>query len=340
MRLDAVALTPSLLSAPEEARAAEDAGYSGWFTAETGHDAMLLAALAVQSTSSIQVGTGIAVAFARNPMSLAYQANDIQQLSGGRFVLGLGSQIKAHITRRFSMPWSSPAARMREYVLALKAIWASWNEGVPLDFRGEFYSHTLMTPFFAPQPHEFGAPPVLVAAVGPRMTEVAGEVADGVLTHSFSTPEYLRNITVPALRRGAEAAGRDLADVTLGIGTFVVTGRTAEERAATRAAVAQQISFYGSTPAYRPVLDERGWGDLQTELNAMSKRGEWEQMADRIDDEVIAAFAIVTDDPDDVGHAMLERFGAVAPSVRVSLYPTWIPDTQALEAIQATLADA
>jgi len=340
VKLDAVALTPSLTSAPQEAMVAEAAGYAGWFTAETGHDAMLLAALAAGATSDLQVGTGIAVAFARNPMSLAYQANDIQQLSGGRFVLGLGSQIKAHITRRFSMPWSSPAARMREYVLALKAIWANWNDGQPLDFRGDFYSHTLMTPFFAPQPHDHGAPPVMLAAVGPRMTEVAGEVAEGVLTHSFSTPEYLRNVTVPALQRGAEAGGRTLADVTLAIGTFVVTGRTDDERAAARTAVAQQISFYGSTPAYRPVLDERGWGDLQTELNAMSKRGEWVEMADRIDDEVIEAFAIIADDPDDVGHALLERFGDLAPTIRLSLYPTWIPDELALAAIQATLADA
>ena len=211
-------------------------------------------------------------------MTLANVGYDLQQYSGGRFILGLGSQIKPHIDKRFSMPWSHPAARMREFVLAMRAIWACWNEGEKLDFRGEFYTHTLMTPFFNPGPNPHGVPKVFLAAVGERMTEVAGEVCDGMLVHGFTTERYLQEVTLPALERGYAAGGRKRDEFELSIPAFVVTGENDEAIEQADAAVRQQIAFYGSTPAYRPVLDLHGWGDLQDELNVLSKQGEWVEM--------------------------------------------------------------
>jgi probable F420-dependent oxidoreductase len=257
----------------------------------------------------LQLGTGIVVAFGRSPMITATMANDVQLLSKGRLMLGLGSQIKPHIEKRYSMPWSHPAARMREYILAMHAIWDSWNDGTKLDFRGEFYTHTLMTPFFSPGPNPYGAPKVFLAAVGELMTEVAGEVADGLLIHGFSTEQYIRETTMPALARGMAKAGRSRADFEVSYPGFVITGNDAEREGAAKM-VKAQIAFYGSTPAYRPVLDLHGWGDLQPELNGLSKRGEWATMAGLIDDDVLDAFA-VTADPSHVAGRVRERFGDV-----------------------------
>ncbi|MET0912365.1 MAG: TIGR03617 family F420-dependent LLM class oxidoreductase, partial [Acidimicrobiales bacterium] len=231
------------------ARAREDQGYDGLWSAETAHDPFLPLALAAEATERAQLGTGIAVAFARNPMLLAQTAWDLQAASGGRFILGLGSQIEPHITRRFSMPWSAPAARMRELIEAIRAIWASWEDGGKLDFRGDFYTHTLMTPFFSPGPNPHGMAKVFLAGVGERMTEVAGEVSDGFLCHAFTTERYLREVTLPALERGAKAAGRSLADIEVSGPAFVVTGATAEKMADSATKTRQQIAFYGSTPA-------------------------------------------------------------------------------------------
>src|ERR1019366_4796383 len=249
----------------EAAKQAELVGYDGFWVPETGHDPFLPLVLAAEHTERIKLGTGIAVAFARNPMNLAVMANDLQTLSQGRFLLGLGSQIKPHIEKRFSMPWSHPAPRMRELILAIRAIWATWDTGEKLDFRGEFYTHTLMTPFFVPEKNPYGHPKILLAAVGELMTEVAGEVGDGLLVHGFSTERYIREVTLPALERGAAKAGKSRADLTVSYPGFVVTGATEADVAAAAQAVRQQIAFYGSTPAYRPVLELHGWGDLQTE---------------------------------------------------------------------------
>ncbi len=197
----------------ETARLAERVGYDGLWSAEVTHDPFLPLVLAAEHTQRIKLGTGIAVAFARNPMSLAVLANDLQTLSKGRFMLGLGSQIKPHIEKRFSMPWSHPAPRMRELILAIRAIWASWSDGSRLAFRGEYYRHTLMTPMFDPGPNPFGAPRIFLAGVGEKMTEVAGEVADGMLAHGFTTERYLREVTLPALERGLAAGGRVRSDV-------------------------------------------------------------------------------------------------------------------------------
>jgi probable F420-dependent oxidoreductase len=272
---------------------AEAEGYDGVWSAETSHDPFLPIAAAASATTNLDYGTGITVAFARNPMTLAVVANDLQTLTKGRFYLGMGSQIKPHITKRFSMPWSHPAPRMRELILAIRAIWSAWETGEKLEFRGEFYTHTLMTPFFNPGPNPHGNPKILLAGVGQHMTEVAGEVGDGFLVHGFTTERYLREVSLPALERGAAKAGKTRADLTVSYPGFVVTGTDDAAREAADKAVRQQIAFYGSTPAYRPVLELHGWGDLQSELNTLSKRGEWVKMGELIPDEVLEAFAIV-----------------------------------------------
>ena len=296
------------------ASAAERRGYDGVFTAETKRDPFLPLAAAATRTERVELGTGIAVAFARNPMTLANLANDMHFYSKGRFVLGLGSQIAPHITKRFSMPWSHPAARMRELVQAMRAIWACWNEGERLDFRGEFYTHTLMTPMFDPGPNPFGTPKVFVAAVGTLMTEVAGEVGDGMLVHAFTTEAYLRDELLPALDKGLDKAGRPRSDYELSGPVFVVTGRDEAETAAAARPVREQLAFYASTPAYRPVLDKHGWGDAQSELHTLSKQGEWVKMGDVFDDEMLDAFAVVGE-PAAVAGKLLDRFGGLLDRV-------------------------
>jgi probable F420-dependent oxidoreductase len=305
-----------------QAAAIEAQGFDAAWTGETTHDPFLACLQAINATSTIEVGTSIAIAFARTPMTLAHLAYDLQRYSGGRFVLGLGSQIKPHIEARFSMPWSQPAARMRELVLAIRAIWDTWQHGTPLDFRGEHYTHTLMTPFFSPEPLSTALPPIFVAAVGERMTEVAGEVADGLFVHAFTTADYLREVTVPALARGAERAERSLSDLQICGGGFVAVGEDGAgiDRAVQR--VKEQIAFYASTPSYRGVLDLHGWGDLQPRLRAMSKQGQWVEMADLISDEVVAAFAVVGT-PAEVGPALLTRYGQLVTRLTLPATVDW-----------------
>jgi probable F420-dependent oxidoreductase len=305
------------------ARDLEDVGYDGALTAETSHDPFFPALIAAEHTERLQIGTGIAVAFARSPMTLANIGYDLHAYSKGRFRLGLGSQIKAHIEKRFSMPWSHPAARMRELILAVRAIWACWNDGTPLEFRGEFYRHTLMTPFFSPGPNPYGIPTIQLAAVGERMTEVAGEVADGVILHGFTTERYVREVTLPALERGWAAAGKSRADFEICGPLFVVTGTNDEQLERARTGTKEQIAFYGSTPAYRPVLELHGWGDLQDELNTMSKRGEWTAMGELITDDILEAFAVVAE-PEDIPKALLARYGDVVD--RLSFYAPYQSD--------------
>ena len=245
------------------AKRAESDGYDAIWAAEVGHDPLLILAGAASATSQVELGTGILVAFGRSPMITAMQANDVQLLSRGRLLLGLGSQIKPHIEKRYSMQWSHPARRMREYVLAMRAIWACWNEGTTLNFRGEFYRHTLMTPFFDPGPNPFGPPKVFLAAVGEMMTEVAGEVADGLLVHPFTTERYLREVTLPALQRGLDRSGRSLESFQISLSGLVATGRDEAQLDVAKDRVRAQIAFYGSTPAYKGVLEVHGWAQLQ-----------------------------------------------------------------------------
>lgn len=226
------------------------------------------------ANSTLSLGTAKAVPFARSPMTLAHTAHDLQVLSDGRFLLGLGGQVRPHIERRFSMPWSHPAPRMREFVEAMRAIWASWNDGERLDFRGDFYTHTLAAPFFSPGPSRWGAPKVYLAAVGEHMTEVAGAVCDGLMPHPFTTERYLRERTLPAVRRGMDGSGRDPEDFSVSFSGLVVSGSTEEAMIAAAQGVRRRIAFYGSTPAYRPVLELHRWGELGAELNRLSKTAE------------------------------------------------------------------
>jgi probable F420-dependent oxidoreductase len=241
-------------------------------------------------------------------MTLAQTAYDLQLASEGRFILGLGSQIRPHIEKRFSMPWSKPAERMRELALAVRAIWACWHEGAPLRFEGEFYRHTLMTPFFNPGPSPYGPPRLWLAGVGPAMTEVAGEVADGFLVHPFSTERFLREVTLPALEQGFTRAGRTREGFEIAFPLMIVTGDSDDEIAAAEDAVRRQLAFYGSTPAYRRVLDVHGWGDLHPELNRLSKEGRWEEMGGLIGDELIDAFT-VRGTPEEIAPRVLDRYG-------------------------------
>ena len=324
----------ALQDAGKAAAAQEAQGYDGLWTAETSHDPFFPLLLASQHTEKVELGTGIAVAFARNPMNLAQIAWDLQAASGGRFILGLGSQIKPHITKRFSMPWSSPAARMREMILAIRAIWASWNDGTKLDFQGDFYTHTLMTPFFNPGPNPHGNAKIFLAGVGELMTEVAGEVCDGFLCHGFTTERYLREVTLPALERGAAKAGRTLSDIETSGPAIVVTGTNEKEMAASIAGTKQQIAFYGSTPAYRPVLELHGWGGLQDDLNKMSKEGKWKEMGELITDDILDTFAVVGE-PEKIAPGLEERYGDVVS--RISFYAPYASDPARWTAVMEQL---
>ncbi|MGV0793184.1 TIGR03617 family F420-dependent LLM class oxidoreductase [Mycolicibacterium sp. XJ1819] len=304
---------PTFAHFTDRGREAERAGYAGLWSAESAHDPFLPLGAVAQTTEHLQIGTSIAVAFARNPMSLAQTALDLHVLSGGRFMLGLGSQVKAHIERRFSMPWSRPAARMSEFVEAMQAIWSAWQNEERLDFRGDFYSHTLMTPFFSPGTSPFGAPPVYLAAVGEAMTEVAGRVCDGLMPHPFTTLRYWRERTLPALQRGLDASGRSLQNFSISFQGLVASGRTEEQMAEAVRRVREQIAFYASTPAYHSVLELHGWSDLGTDLNELSRSDfpdRWTRMGDLIDDEMLTAFAVVAE-PDDVGTAVAQRYAGL-----------------------------
>lgn len=338
MKLDA-SLPKGIRDTPARAAALAADGYDGLWVGETQHDPFLQLLEAARATEEVTVGSAVAIAFARNPMTLAHAAYDLAEYSEGRFVLGLGSQVKPHIERRFSMPWSRPAARMRELVLALRAIWDTWLTGTKLDFRGDFYTHTLMTPFFSPPPHRWGAPPVYLAGVGRLMTEVAGEVADGFFFHAFTTGRYLEEVTIPALRRGRASAGHgDLEGFDLAGPVFVTTGRNEEALAAAVKGTRQQIAFYASTPAYRPVLELHGWGDVQPELTRLSKEGRWEEMGDVVDDEMLRAFAVVGD-PREAGAELYRRWGTRA--TRATLYAPYRSDPQIWpELLDATRAAA
>jgi probable F420-dependent oxidoreductase len=330
MKIDAN-LPEDLATAPAVAAKIESDGYGGLWIGEAGHDPFLLSLQAATATRSVTVGTSVAIAFARTPMTLAVTGYDLAGVSEGRFVLGLGSQVKAHIERRFSMPWSHPAARMRELILAMRAIWSCWQDGTELNFQGDFYTHTLMTPFFAPKRHSFGPPPVYLAGVGDQMTEVAGEVADGFFVHPFTTARYAREVTIPALRRGRAKAGRkDFDGFTICGPSFVTVGRTEEEMAAAARGTKRQIAFYASTPAYRRVLDLYGWGDVQPELTALSKQGRWRDMGELITDEMLHEFSVVGT-PEEVGPALDAKIGDLYD--RATLYTPYRIEPAALAPI-------
>lgn len=313
-------LDPTRMS--EAARRAEAAGFDGLQVSENQHDPFIASSLAGSATETIRITTAIAVAFARSPMTVAVSANDAQLACGGRFVLGLGSQVRAHIERRFSMPWSAPAPRMAEFVAAVRAIWSSWQTGEPLEFSGEHYRHTLMTEFFDPGPNPHGNPPIWIAGVGPSMTAVAGRIADGFFAHPFTTPEYLRDVTLPALARGRERSVlTGVPEVSVQPFTVIVDDPSETDRAI--AEVRRNIGFYASTPAYRPVLDHHGWAGSAEAFTAASKRREWEQVAALVTDDMVSAFAVIGQ-AKDVARELDRRYGSLATSLS---FTTPVPPT-------------
>ncbi|MBD0863665.1 TIGR03617 family F420-dependent LLM class oxidoreductase [Gordonia sp. zg691] len=307
----------------ERATLLREAGASGVFTFEGPFDVFTPLVLA-STVDGLDLMSNVAIAFPRNPIQLAHQANDLQLLSEGRFILGLGTQVRAQIEKRYGAEFDRPVDRMKEMVGALRAIFATWNDGERLDFRGEFYRHTLMTPTFVPGPNPYGPPPIYLGALGPRLTKATAEVADGLLVMPFGTKRYLHETTLPAVRDGLAASGRteDDFEVVPEIIVSVAAGRD-DDHASTR----MLLAFYGSTPAYRPVLDAHGWGDLQPELNAMSKQGRWQEMAALIDDEMLHTIA-ACGSPAEVAAHIRDRVDGV--SDRICLYQ---PGPIAVEAL-------
>ncbi len=301
----------------------EAIGYDRAFSFEAKHNPFIPLAVAGEHTSTIELGTAIAIAFARTPMTLANAAWDLQTVTGGRMTLGLGSQIQPHIEQRYSMPWTRPVARMREMVLGIRAIWDAWETGGSLDFDGEFYTHTRMIPAFDPGPNPYGVPRIFTAGFGPKMTSVAGEVADGFLVHPVNTRESLLNLTLPAIAAGAERAARDPNGVEVVCVTIVVTGRDEEEFTTSHEAVRNQLAFYGTTPAYLPVFEMHGYGDLHPELKRLAKGGRWSEMAPLIDDDLIRTIAVVGE-PDAIPGLIRQRLRGI--SDHVSLVNNRAPD--------------
>lgn len=328
MKVDGALVGHALADVPVAACELEALGYDGVYTFEGPHEPFFPLLLAAEHTERVELTTAIAIAFARTPMTLASLAWDLQQMSNGRFVLGLGTQIKPHIEKRFSMPWSRPAARIREMVLALRAIFDRWQHGTPLDFRGEFYTHTLMTPMFDPGPCEQGPPRILLAGVGPVMTEVAGEVADGFIVHPFTTERFLRGTTMPALERGIEAAGRARSDFEIALPAMVAVGDSDEQIATELDGFRYRLAFYGSTPAYKVVLDAHGWGELQPELNRLSKLGDWATMQTLISDEMLDEF-VTAGTLEQVPERLRARYGGLVDRVSFSAPPGTDPERTA-----------
>ncbi len=324
MKLDAALGTEGkyLKEVDRSARAAENVGFAGLWTSETKHDAFLPLAIAANGTREIELGTSVAIAFSRSPMETAQTAWDLQELSEGRFVLGLGTQVKAHITRRFSMPWDRPAARLREYILALRAIWESFQTEEPLQFEGEFYRHTLMTPFFDPGPIDHPEIPVYIAGVNTRLARLAGEICDGFHVHPFHSPEYVRQAVKPPIAEGAEAVGRNPEEVTLATSAFVIAAENGEKATEQRESIRSQISFYASTPTYRTVLEAHGWEEVGEKLGTMAREKKWREMPALITDEMVAAFAVEAA-PDEIGPALRERYEGLID--RVALYLPFVP---------------
>jgi probable F420-dependent oxidoreductase len=314
----------------------EQAGFDGAYTFEGQSDPFISVAAAAMNSQRMQLMTSIAVAFSRNPMNLAYLGNDLQNLSQGRFILGLGSQVKAHIERRFSMPWSQPAARMREMVQAIKAIWSSWTDGSRLDFQGEFYRHDLMSPVFAPPPSEYGPPPIYIAGVGPRMTEVAAEVGEGYFLHPFNTARATEELSLAALQRGLARADKRREDFVVSAQVITATGLDEASFEAAVASARNQIAFYAATPAYLPVLQCHGWEALQSEAQQLSRAGDWAGLNALIDDEVLHTFAVVGS-PAEVAAKIAARFSGVADRVSPVIYQ---PDVALLSALRNELSAA
>ena len=317
MQLDASMPPVPLNLVPKIATEAESLGFKGLWSTETMHDPFLPGALIAEHTRQLQFGTAVAIAFARSPATIAYTAWDLSQASKGRFILGLGTQVKAHVVRRFGMPWpDSVVGKLREQISAIRAFWHTWQTGEALNFRGEYYKLTLMSPFFNPGPIDHPEIPIYIAGVNTGLAGLAGETADGFLVHPFHTPRYLRDVLIPAIEQGAAKSGRSRSDVTITVNAFAVTSGDEE------AFVRQQISFYASTPSYRPVMALHGWDSVAAELSGLASHGKWGEMPALIDDEILATFAVVGT-PTSLPGAISKRYQGIAD--RLGLYLPFMP---------------
>jgi len=322
VKLDASMLTHDLKSLPDHARKVEALDYDCLWSSETQHDPYLPVAVAATATTRIKLGTNIATVFSRSPMITAHIAWDLQKASGGRFTLGLGTQVKAHNERRFSVKFESPGPKMAEAIRAIRAIWDCWQNGAKLNFKGQFYTFDVMTPFFNPGPIEHPKIPIFIAAVNPYMCGVAGELCEGMHVHPFNSPKYLREVVHPAVEAGLKKSGRARKDFTFATASFVIVGDNERERAEQAQMVRQQIAFYGSTRTYQPVLECHGWGALTAQLHRKSVEGDWKGMADLVTDEMLEAYA-VTATYDQLHAKIVERYDGLLD--RTALYQPYQP---------------
>jgi probable F420-dependent oxidoreductase len=323
--------------AAAEAKRLSAMGYDGVYSLEGSWDPFLPLAIASEHAPELDIATGIAVAFPRNPSHIAYQAWDLQKFSKGKFSLGIGSQIKAHIEKRFGLEFNPPAARMREYILAVKAFFDCWQNGTRLDFQGKYYRHTLMTPMFNPGPNPFGVPPIMLGALGPKMTEVAGEVADGLIVHPFNSMPFLEEQAMPAVQRGLDKSGRKREDFILQINAIVITGESDAEYKAAEESVKGLLGFYASTPVYAPPMTAVGLGDLQPTLNTLSKAGKWDELGKYINEDFLDAFC-TRGKPDEIAGMLKAKYGKYAD--RLAIYaPYAAPDAMWKKIIAELKAD-
>jgi probable F420-dependent oxidoreductase len=319
MKFDATLSPVGLKDVPAIARTAEEIGFDALWTQETQHDPFLPCALIGGHTARLHFGTGIAVSFARSPANLAYTAWDLAAQSGGRFILGLGTQVKAHIERRFGQPWpESPVKKLREQIEVIRAFWDCWQNGTKLNYRGEYYKVTLMSPFFQPPPLPLGEGlvPIYIAGVNTGLARLAGELCDGFHAHPFHSPRYLKDVILPAIEQGARKMNREREDISVAITAFVAT--TPEEMNLARA----QVAFYASTPSYRPVMDLHGWTGVAEKLSAHAARGEWAELPVLITDEVLNEFCLVTEE-DKLADELKKRYDGVAD--RLAIYTPFLP---------------
>jgi probable F420-dependent oxidoreductase len=325
-------LTAAPDQARDRARALAETGVDGLFTFEGSWDVFTPLVLAAEATDRF-LYSNVAIAFPRSPLHLAVTANDLQTLSGGRFALGLGTQVRAHVEHRYGSTWGRPVDHMAEWLAAIRAIQDRWQHGTALDFRGEWTEHTMMPPIFDPGPNPHGPPPLWLGALGPRMTELAARAADGWLIHPFSSEHHLSDVALPGFEAALAAAGRARPDVTVVGQAIMAVGRTDEERAAADAGARTLLGFYGSTPAYRPVLDAHGWGHLQPQLRTMTKEGRWGELGTLIDDEVLSTIAL-RGNPTEVAAELHRRFDGRVD--RVAIYaPSLLPDETVAEVVAA-----
>lgn len=314
MKFDVTIMPDDLNTIPDLAQELQDRGFDAMWTPETAHNPFFPLTLAAYATSTLELGTAIAVAFPRSPMVMAHLAWDLAGQSQGRFMLGLGTQVKAHIVRRFSTEWGSPGPRLKDYILAMRAIWRAWQGNEPLAYKGEFYKHTLMTPFFQPAPIEHPDIPIYIAGVNTYLCQLAGELCQGFHVHPFHTTGYLRDVIIPNVEEGAQRTGRSRDDVNLTCAIFVVTGETERDIEDDMDTVKSQIAFYASTPSYRAVLEHHGMGDLQESLSRLAREGRWLEMHDLISDDLLNEIAVVATH-EDLPHKVRERYDGLLDRV-------------------------